>query len=239
MRAGGTPGGRSPFRRDHPGVVAKRDGRSVLRARGSDLESDFAFGIARQLFERHCTEANRNERAALFRGPAAVTRLLLMRNDPSGVNQDTSFAIVHGLYWLMVNFAARRQRIDPDYVFELGLAEIIYREIEPRSHLPIGVLGKADDAGFGDTGWIGDRDCGSVAGDDMEVTRRVGSNHLDGGDQRAAAANELAVSLTNIQLAISRHSAGGHTMAARRWFSYRRHVGVLHSIGLRGKGDWL
>ena len=30
-------------------------------------------------------------------------------------------------------------------------------------------------------------------------------------------------SLTNIQLAINRHSAGGHTMAARRWFSYRRH----------------
>jgi hypothetical protein len=30
-------------------------------------------------------------------------------------------------------------------------------------------------------------------------------------------------SLTNIQLVINRHSAGGHTMAARRWFSYRRH----------------
>jgi DNA-binding CsgD family transcriptional regulator len=90
-------------------VVAKRDGRLVLRARGSDLESDFAFGVARQLFERHCTEATRNERAALFRGPAAVARLLLMRNDASGANQDTSFAVVHGLYWLMVNFAARRQ----------------------------------------------------------------------------------------------------------------------------------
>jgi hypothetical protein len=57
----------------------------------------------------------------------------------------------------------------------------------------------------------------------MEVTRRAGSNNLDCGDQRAAAGNELAVSLTNIQLAINRHSAGGHTMAARRWFSYRRH----------------
>ena len=38
-----------------------------------------------------------------------MARLLLMRNDPSGVNQDTSFAVVHGLYWLMVNFAARRR----------------------------------------------------------------------------------------------------------------------------------
>jgi hypothetical protein len=71
-------------------------------------------------------------------------------------------------------------------------------------------------------GRIGDRDCAAVAGDDMEVTRRAGSNNLDCGDQRAAAGNELAVSLTNIQLAINRHSAGGHTMAARRWFSYPR-----------------
>jgi hypothetical protein len=89
-------------------IVAKRDGRLVLRARGSDLESDFAFGIARQLVERHCTEATRNERAALFRGPASVARPLLMRNDPSVANQDISFAVVHGLYWLMVNLAARR-----------------------------------------------------------------------------------------------------------------------------------
>jgi hypothetical protein len=37
-----------------------------------------------------------------------------------------------------------------------------------------------------------------------------------------------AVSLTNIQLAIYRRSAGGHTMAARRWFSYRRHGSVRY-----------
>ena len=35
------------------------------------------------------------------------------------------------------------------------------------------------------------RYCAAVAGDDMEVTRRVGSKHLDGGDQRAAAGNEF------------------------------------------------
>jgi hypothetical protein len=82
--------------------------RLVLRARGSDLESDFAFGIARQLAEHHCSGATRNERAALFRGPASVARPLLMRNYPSVANQDISFAVVHGLYWLMVNLAARR-----------------------------------------------------------------------------------------------------------------------------------
>ena len=45
------------------------------------------------------------------------------------------------------------QRIDPDRlgdVLELGRAEIGDREIEPRLHLPIGVLGQADRAGLGD-----------------------------------------------------------------------------------------
>ena len=43
------------------------------------------------------------------------------------------------------------KRIDPDRlgdVLELGLAEIVDRDIEPALHLPIGVLGKADLAGL-------------------------------------------------------------------------------------------
>ena len=45
------------------------------------------------------------------------------------------------------------KRIDPHRfgnVLELGLAEIADRKIEPRSHLPVGVLGQADRAGRGD-----------------------------------------------------------------------------------------
>jgi hypothetical protein len=38
-----------------------------------------------------------------------------------------------------------------NYVFELGFAEVTDSEIEPCSHLPIGVLGKADGARFGHT----------------------------------------------------------------------------------------
>jgi hypothetical protein len=52
-------------------IAAQREGRSVLRARGSDLESDFAFGIARQLLERRCTETTYDERVALFSGRLA------------------------------------------------------------------------------------------------------------------------------------------------------------------------
>ena len=44
-------------------TAAQKVGRLVLRARGSDLESGFAFGIARQLLERWCTDATSDERA--------------------------------------------------------------------------------------------------------------------------------------------------------------------------------
>ena len=45
------------------------------------------------------------------------------------------------------------ERIDPDRlgdVLELGRAQIAHGKIEPRLHLPIGVLGQADRAGLGD-----------------------------------------------------------------------------------------
>jgi hypothetical protein len=47
-------------------AIAAQKRRMVLRARGSDLECDFAFGIVRQLFERYSAGASKEERAALF-----------------------------------------------------------------------------------------------------------------------------------------------------------------------------
>ena len=89
-------------------VAAQRVGRLVLRARGSDLESDFAFGIARQLLERWCTDTSSDERAALFAGSAGAAKALVMPRNSGRKEEDTSFALVHGLYWLVVNLATRR-----------------------------------------------------------------------------------------------------------------------------------
>jgi DNA-binding CsgD family transcriptional regulator len=88
--------------------VARRVGSLVLRARGSELESGFAFGIVGQLFERRCTEARGDERAAFFRGMARAARAVVMPDRSGQAKHDTSFAVVHGLYWLTVNIAARR-----------------------------------------------------------------------------------------------------------------------------------
>src|SRR6478735_7586037 len=81
-------------------AIARREKRIVLRARGSDLERDFAFGIARQLFERRCAEATTDERDALLAGPARPVATLFRRDDASHTEPDTGFAVLHGLYWL-------------------------------------------------------------------------------------------------------------------------------------------
>ena len=86
---------------------AEERGFEILRARGSELEADFAFGVVLQLFERRLADAGADEREALLDGPAAAVRRVLL-GDPGEAAVDRSFAVLHGLYWLAVNLAARR-----------------------------------------------------------------------------------------------------------------------------------
>jgi DNA-binding CsgD family transcriptional regulator len=81
-------------------------GHEVVRARGSELESGFAFGVVRQLFERRLAGAAEDERAALLAGPAAAARPLLSGEISAPPAGGSSFAVLHGLYWLVVNLAA-------------------------------------------------------------------------------------------------------------------------------------
>src|SRR5437899_7409114 len=72
----------------------------VLRARGSELEAGFAFGVVRQLFERRLAWASGDERRALLAGPASAAKPVLTGEPREGAGFDTSFAAIHGLYWL-------------------------------------------------------------------------------------------------------------------------------------------
>ena len=80
----------------------------MLRARGSELEAGFAFGVVRQLFERRLAGVEDGERDELLTGPAAAARPLLADAPGESSPDDTSFAVLHGLYWLTANLAARR-----------------------------------------------------------------------------------------------------------------------------------
>ena len=82
-------------------------GREVLRARGSELEAGFAFGVVRQLFERRLASVDDDDRQALLAGSAGAVRALLLGEPVETAAFDTSFAVLHGLYWLTVNLADR------------------------------------------------------------------------------------------------------------------------------------
>ena len=86
-------------------ALARREKRIVLRARASDLECGFAFGVARQLFERRYADADAQQRQALLAGPARSVAALFQRDNTSVANPDTGFAVLHGLYWLSINLS--------------------------------------------------------------------------------------------------------------------------------------
>ncbi|MCU1451301.1 MAG: transcriptional regulator, LuxR family [Acidimicrobiales bacterium] len=95
--------------------AAEGEGFRVLRARGAELEREFAFGVVRQLVEAVVAEASEQERAWLLDGPPGVAaRLLGLPGLGDGVlggtpvAPDPSFAVLHGLYWLCANLAADR-----------------------------------------------------------------------------------------------------------------------------------
>jgi DNA-binding CsgD family transcriptional regulator len=82
----------------------------VLSARAGELESGFAFGVVRQLFEGTLAAAPSDVRAELLSGAAALAAPLfaVAPGDSRATGIETSFAMLHGLYWLAVNFAQRR-----------------------------------------------------------------------------------------------------------------------------------
>lgn len=90
-------------------VRAGAAGFVTLAARGGELEGEFAFGIVRQLFEGPLAAAPPEIRADLLTGAAALAAPLLA-SEPVSASHDgaeSSFAMLHGLYWLAANFAAR------------------------------------------------------------------------------------------------------------------------------------
>ncbi len=79
----------------------------LLTARGGELERDFAYGVVRQLLERTVVSAPAGEREALLAGPATHAAAAIgVEAAPGPSTEDQSFAVRHGLYWLVSNLAA-------------------------------------------------------------------------------------------------------------------------------------
>ncbi|HEX8122225.1 MAG TPA: AAA family ATPase [Solirubrobacteraceae bacterium] len=90
---------------------AQTRGVKVALARGTELERDFAFGGVRQLFEPLVASTGPQQRDELFSGAAALAAPLLTRTaveQPPSADEEATFAVLHGLYWLTANYASQR-----------------------------------------------------------------------------------------------------------------------------------
>jgi hypothetical protein len=89
--------------------LASAAGMEVLSARGGEMEQEFAHGIVRQLFEPAVRALEPTARARMLCGAAAATAPIV---DPTSALPPgpaaAPFTVLHGLYWLCANLAARR-----------------------------------------------------------------------------------------------------------------------------------
>ena len=85
-------------------------GMQVFAARGSDLESEFAFGVVRQLFEERVSSEAAEGTSPLV-GVASYTAPLFVApdraHDQPKTSGPSSRAVLHGLFWLVAHFADR------------------------------------------------------------------------------------------------------------------------------------
>jgi DNA-binding CsgD family transcriptional regulator len=99
-------------------LAAARDaasGVTVLSARGDELEREFPFGVARQLFESALARMRPGQRSHALAGAAGLAAGALGlagAGRPGGEEQpveapDRLEGLLHGLYWLTANLAAR------------------------------------------------------------------------------------------------------------------------------------
>ena len=112
--------------------IARAGDFEVLSARGGELEGEFAFGIVRQMFEAPLAAASAERRAELFAGAAGLSESLFA-SAPTTASRDgaeSSFAMLHGLYWLAANLALKKPTLlvvdDLHWADEPSLRWLVY-----------------------------------------------------------------------------------------------------------------
>jgi DNA-binding CsgD family transcriptional regulator len=83
---------------------AAEAGVRVLAARGGEIERDFPFGVVRQLFEPLVADPAIADRV-LVGAAASAAPVFASPGESGGEASDSSFASLHGLYWLAANLS--------------------------------------------------------------------------------------------------------------------------------------
>src|SRR5215212_9234267 len=88
--------------------AAARGNRTVLAARGTELERHLAFGVVRQLLDPLLLAIDEPEREELFTGAARLARTVL---GEAGVEEDSAgadrYSKINGVFWLVSTLARR------------------------------------------------------------------------------------------------------------------------------------
>ncbi|MDX6599635.1 MAG: hypothetical protein QOE87_3522, partial [Gaiellales bacterium] len=134
--------------------IAESAGYRVVGARGSELERDFAFGVALQLFESVANE--QGDRAALrLSGSAGLAASLFEPAGASAAHAPAAgdFSILHGLHWLAANLAEERPlmiSVDDLHWTDRGSLRFLLYLTQRLQDLPIVVAVGVRDAGAAD-----------------------------------------------------------------------------------------
>lgn len=85
-------------------ALARAHGFRVLSARASELEREYAYGVVRQMLP---PDVAATPGAAALAGAAELAAPALGLSERSGRGAPDRGAVLHGLYWLMINLTAR------------------------------------------------------------------------------------------------------------------------------------
>ena len=77
----------------------------MLAGRGGELEREFPFGVVRQLFEPLLVDESLARRVLAGSASSAIPIFDTVAAPGDGTQEDSSFAALHGLYWLTVNLS--------------------------------------------------------------------------------------------------------------------------------------
>jgi DNA-binding CsgD family transcriptional regulator len=87
---------------------APEAGLTVVWAQGSEFEGEFPYAVIRQLFEPLLRAAGAPDRERLLGGAAQFASPVVLSDAAEhSAPTDVSFAVVHGLYWLVANLASQ------------------------------------------------------------------------------------------------------------------------------------
>lgn len=128
----------------HAAQRAQERGMTVLRARGGELEREFPFGVALQLFEPYLSAATPAERERVLEGAAAHAEPVLSGRvrplDPTGPPE---FPLLHGLHWIAANIAERQPlllTIDDAHAADQASLRALLYTAQRIEDLPLAIL---------------------------------------------------------------------------------------------------